>query len=330
MNEVLTFCMCLIIWLPVTTNGQHVAGPFLNSHDVRQGDACLVTVLILVLVSLEVKVHVHLKQLKAVVRGGAEAHLLGNLLLNLVERVLRCAQVNVAVEPRHLQLAQLVLGLAHHVGNPWSRLQVTRAVWHYDVFSRDKVRHLTVHAGVEVHLLERIARQAQAPQHALVLRAVFLHHVRQLVVHVILDTQCGLFLGRGLFANDLGLDWTSGWKRGHHGLGLKLHQRLRQHGVVHAACAFPRLRALFDLHAQQLKAVHVSLHPVLAAGDVFIKVADQIAGQSLQRFLVDVLGQVGVEVVLRLRFRCDLNLHPIHADGHGLGVLDLDLNLRPH
>ena len=122
MDKVLSFCVGLIIWLPVATNGQHVAGSLFNSNYIRQCDASLLTLLVLVLIAFQVKVYVHLQEFEAIIGSGSKAHLLCNLLLNFIEHVIRCAQINITVKPCDLQLTQLVLSLTHHMSNTWRRL----------------------------------------------------------------------------------------------------------------------------------------------------------------------------------------------------------------
>ena len=67
----------------------------------------------------------------------------------------RIGQLNVAVKPGLLELHNLILGLAHHMGDAIASVQVRGPVGQDDVFSRDKHRHLPPQAWVVVHLLER-------------------------------------------------------------------------------------------------------------------------------------------------------------------------------
>ena len=133
MDKMLTLGVVLIIWFPVAADSQYLVGALLNSDHVRQRDASDLTVL-LVLVAGHVIFDVHLEDLVAVVGSGPKAQLLGNLLLDFVQRVGRLTQLDVTVEASHLKTAHVVLGLAHHVGYPLSRLQVRRAIRHNEVF----------------------------------------------------------------------------------------------------------------------------------------------------------------------------------------------------
>ena len=106
----------------------------------------------------------------------------------------RIGQLNVAVEPSFLEFHNLVLGLAHHMGDAVAGVQVRGPVGQDDVFSRDEHRHLTPQAWVVVHLFERTASGWQAPQHALMLGPELTHHLCQLVVHVELNANSGFLL----------------------------------------------------------------------------------------------------------------------------------------
>ena len=96
------------------------------------------------------------------------------------------------------------------------------------------------------------------------LRPELSHHIGKLVVHVSSHPSRRLFLLWGFFADDLGLHRASGREGGHHDLGLELDNSLSQEWVVYAARPNPRIGPLFNLQAQQLKPVDISLHPVLA------------------------------------------------------------------
>ena len=106
------------------------------------------------------------------------------------------------------------------------------------------------------------------------LRPVLLHYIHKLIVHICLNPLGRVFFLRCFFTDDLRLHRTACRERTHHGLRLKLHQRLRQQRVVDTTGTLPRLSPLFNLHTQQLKPVHVGLYPVLTGGDVIIKVAN--------------------------------------------------------
>ena len=175
--EVLTLGLELVVLQPVAAYGQHLHRAFFNRHYIRQCYTRRLAVLVLVLVPFQIKVDVHLQQLIPVVHRGGQSSLFVLLLLNLVHCTYRVAKIDVAVEASNLELSQLVLGFTHAVGNPLCIFKVLRTVGHDDVFSRDEHRRLAVKAGVKVDFLERIARQTQADQHALMLGAVLAHHL---------------------------------------------------------------------------------------------------------------------------------------------------------
>ena len=114
------------------------------------------------------------------------------------------------------------------------------------------------------------------------LGAVLLHHLGELVVHVVLNADGRLFLLRGLLADDLGLDRTCGREGLHDRFGLELDRALHQQRVIHTACTGPRLCALVIFEAQQLQALDVGVKPVLARGDIRVVVSQQVGGQTLQ------------------------------------------------
>ena len=134
----------------------------------------------------------------------------------------------------------------------FSRLEITGTVRNDDIFSRDEERNLPSKVRVVVDLLEGVTRETQAPQHPLMFRAILFHHVGQLVVHVSSDTNRSFLLLRGLLADNLRLDRTSGGERTHHGLGLELDQCFGKQGVVYTTRPRPRLGAVFDLQTKQL------------------------------------------------------------------------------
>ena len=70
--------------------------------------------------------------------------------------------------------------------------------------------------------------------------------------------------------------------------------------MVHTAGPGPRLRAVLNLHPQQLKAIDVGLYPVLAGRQVFFKLAQQVTDYLGQHLLVQHLGQVLTELFLGL------------------------------
>ena len=82
------------------------------------------------------------------------------------------------------------------------------------------------------------------------LGTVFPHHIRQLVVHVLLNPESGFLLLWRLFTNDLRPDRPSGREGLHDGLGLELNGTLHQHGMKHTTGSGPRLSPVFMLQAQ--------------------------------------------------------------------------------
>ena len=127
-----------------------------------------------------------------------------------------------------MQLAHIVLGLAHHVGHALSRACTSGAIGNDYVFSRAEDRGLAAKCWIEVHLLERSASQAQIKQHAFMLWSVFGHAVNQLVVHVRSHALGCFFFEFVDRADDLRLDRTLRRKSLNDGLGLEANSGLSQ------------------------------------------------------------------------------------------------------
>ena len=295
-NKVLTLGVESVPLVPITSYGQNLSRGLFYRHNVRQRDASLLAILVLVLVALEVKIDVHLQHTVAIILECRHAHLLGLLLLDVVELMRRITQVHVHIEPSFLQLGDLILCLTHHVRDPLGTLQTGCTVGHNDVFCGDEHRNLTANARVVVDLLERRASQGQVPQQLLMLWPVLSHHFSELVVHVFTNSCRCFFFGGCIFAQNLCLHRACGWERLHDAFGLEAHNGLCQHGVKHTTRALPRLRTIFVLQAQQLQAVYIRMNPLFAVTDVFGKVLHELTAQRVQCTGVHELSQVLVKV----------------------------------
>jgi hypothetical protein len=287
-DEVLALQAVLVRLFPVPTDGQNLTGVLQNRHHVGQADTCFLSIY-LVLIALEVQVYVALIQGISLVVQISEAGLtvLGFLDLGLVST--RIAQFYIKVEAGVHELAQLVLGLAHHMSHPMAGLNVEGAVGEDDVLSRNEQRYLPAHVRVEVHLLERRPSSRKAPQHLLMLWTELGHLLGQLVVHVRLNSESSRLLLSSLLANDLGHDWAFGGECLHYGVALEPNHRLGNHWMHHATSTTPWLSTLFVLQAEQLQAVHIGLLPVLAGVLVVVHIRVQFTGQSAQIAFVHVL-----------------------------------------
>ena len=122
------------------------------------------------------------------------------------------------------------------------------------------------------------------------LRAILDHHIGQLVIHIFLDACSGVLLLYSLFTDYLRTHRPLGWECLAHSLGLELNYRFGQQWVMYTTCTGPRFRTVFDLHTQQLKTVYISLYPVLAAADIFVKLTKQVASKLCKHALVHVFG----------------------------------------
>ena len=323
-HEVLPTFFGLVVGVPVTPNSQYGVGALLERDDVRYSDAVVFGELVGVVDVPQVVVQVHLNDLEPVVRGRAEALLLRFLFLHIVQRPHGVAQVHILVEPRHLQLTQFILGLAHPVRHTLGTVKGSSSVRHHDVLGRDIHRHLPVHVGVEVDLLERVACQRQCKQRPLMLRTELQHLLGQLVVHIFFDTGGGFFFLPSLLANDHGLDRPCSGERLHDGLGLELDRALHQHRVEYPAGTGPWLGTLLDLDPQELQTLDVSVKPVFAALNVLIKLRSELRGQDLQLATVKNLSEVLLELVIFFSGQFFFKPIDIHFD------LDFNLGLGNH
>ena len=151
------------------------------------------------------------------------------------------------------------------------------------------------------------------------------HNFCQLVVHVELDTHSGFLLFWGLLTQDFGAHRALRGEGLCDRLRLEAHNGFGNHGVEHARRAVPGFCALLILETEKFQPFCIGFLPVLARILVVLNVASQVPGQGLHCSLVQLLGQVDVELVL---------IFVAWADGHRkawtfnvdfLGVDDLDL-----
>ena len=331
--EVIALLLQLVVRVPVAPDSQDGLRRFLDGDHV--GDSNLVLRLVLgILVIWEHEVNVHLQQFVAVVTRRAEAHFLRDGLLNLIEAIDRVIHLDFAVEAFCLQLLEFIRRFTHHVSDALCRLKVGRAVRHHHILGGDIHSRLAAKARIVVDLLEGVARQAQTPQHPLVLGPILRHDVGELVVHIRLHALGGVTGFGGLFTDDLRPHRALGRERLHHGLSLELDQSFRQERVVHTAGTGPRLGAILDLHTQQLKTVYIRLYPVLAAADVLVELTQQVSCQLSQLTLVHVLGKVVVKprrrvvlfsLVVLVELDLNLDLRIVR-----LSILLVDVQRRLH
>ena len=96
------------------------------------------------------------------------------------------------------------------------------------------------------------------------LRAVLLHDLCQLEVHVRFDTSRSVFLVLRLFTDNHSTDGTRCRERLHDRLRLELDRSLHEQWVVDTACSGPRLRTFLVLETEKLQTLHISVEPILA------------------------------------------------------------------
>ena len=255
--------------------------------------------------------------------------LFGFFLLHVVVDHHWLAQLHVAVEASHLQLAHVVLGLAHHMRHALSRACTSGAVRNDHVFGRAEDGCLTAQGRVKVNLLECSASQAQVEQHALMLWPVFGHAVNQLVIHVRANTLGGFFFELVDCTDDLRLHWALSREGFDDGFRLESDGSFCQQCGEHAASASPWLGALFILHAKNIKAFDEHLNPVFARVDVRINFSHEVGAKLLQLAFVHVFGQVGIKRWLfHVAAGHQVDLKTVKTDHHVIGVLDHDLHRR--
>ena len=223
-HEVVALLFALIFWVPVASDRQDGLRSLIEGHHIGNRDFTF-GFLFGVLVVREHEIDVHLQQLVPVIGLSPEPHLLRDGLLDLIEGIRRLRHVDITVEPRDLQLVKLVRGLAHDMGDAPSDFQAGRAIGYNHILSGEVHRSLTAQCWVVVYLLEGVTRQAETPQHPLMLRPILDHHIGKLVIHVVLNPGRSVTLLRGLLTDDLRPHWPLGRERLGHGLGLELDQR---------------------------------------------------------------------------------------------------------
>ena len=128
--------------------------------------------------------------------------------LNVLYLAIWIAQLNITVEPRLLQLDDLVLGLAHHMREAVAGVHICCAVRQNAVFCWHEHRHLASQIGIVVDLLKCRTGSWQAPEHSFVFWAVLRHDFGQLEVHIFFYPRCGFFYLGGFFTDDLGTHRT--------------------------------------------------------------------------------------------------------------------------
>ena len=118
-HKMLALGFLVIVFQPISINRQNIPGSPVNGHHIGQGNAGRLPVFVHILKPFNVQVCVDLKDLVAVVIGSFVALLLGLLLLNVRHYVDGVAHVYIPVEPADLKLLDLILGLTHHMGDPF-------------------------------------------------------------------------------------------------------------------------------------------------------------------------------------------------------------------
>ncbi len=156
MDEILLLLGQILPRSEVPADRKHLTRALINRHDVRQLDPSRAAVRTFVLEALEVEVHMHLKQRVGVVRERLRRTLdFVHLLANFIDLKVLLNQVNVAVDPRNLHLANGVEIHPKHMRGARCRLKVRGGVRHNQILRGDEHRYRLLPRGVEIDLLER-------------------------------------------------------------------------------------------------------------------------------------------------------------------------------
>ena len=132
------------------------------------------------------------------------------------------------------------------------------------VIGQHKSAHHATLVLVVVDLLEGGAAVAGVEQKLVKLRRVLFHHICDLVVHVVPHAICLHQLLAGFLAQHLRTHGAFGRQQFFERLGLELDDALGEQRMAHAARAFEGTGALFNVKAQELKALAVLIFPFLA------------------------------------------------------------------
>ena len=155
-HEVLPLEREFVVLFVVAADCEHLTAATLDCDHVRPRDA------VFVVNSVDQQISVNLVDGVPLVICKGVPTFFGFLLLDVRVVGLRLPEVDVPVEPCGLQLLQLVLRLAHHVGYTLCSLDIRRPVGHNYVFCGDINGYLTPQIGVKIHLFEGRTGQTEA------------------------------------------------------------------------------------------------------------------------------------------------------------------------
>ena len=221
-----------------------------------------------------------------------------HLAADVRDLTLRRQNLNVAIKTADLHLAQIVQRRRHNLRNVRARLQIRRVVRNNKVLRRHKPADNAVHRDIKIRLLERRTGQRQHEQHLVHVRSVFLHRVRDVIVHEHLDAASLLNLGPRLLAQNSSLDRTRRRQKLIKRLRLKLRGSLGQQRVRHTRSTPERLSALNVIETQKVQTVRVSVRPLLTRSLVRVKLRQQLARNPRKLALRHLFRQVGPKLVL--------------------------------
>ena len=132
MDEVLSLELLVVVFVPVSSDGQDGGGSTLNGDDVGKRDFFFIP--------RQIHVYVDLQYLIPIIIGKGIPLLFCLFLLNVGEEPDRLTQFCVFVEACYLQLLEFVLRLTHDMGDTLGGVNIACPIGHDQVFSRNKRR----------------------------------------------------------------------------------------------------------------------------------------------------------------------------------------------
>ena len=282
MREIRNLLLLFVVLAVVPTNRQNLTVVQRQSHNIRNLNARRLAVLVNILIPVKVEINVALQKRAVVinVRRLKTTDLVRHLRY-FGHLFLRRNHLNVAVKSRNLHLAHVVQRRRHHLRDVRARVQIRRVVRNNKILRRHKTAHDPAHRLVVIRLLERRTRQRKHKQHLVHVRRVFLHHVRDVVIHKRLDPTRLLLLLTGLLAHNRRLHRTLRRQKLVKRLRLKLRRSLRQQRMRHTRRTAERLRPLVIRKTKKLKPLRVRLRPLAARLVVRVILRQKLARNAL-------------------------------------------------
>ena len=130
------------------------------------------------------------------------------------------------------------------------------------------------------------------------LRAVFNHLLRKLIIHIRLNTSSGFLFLFSLLAKDLGLDRTSSGESLAHRLRLEPDSCFGEYRGEHTTSPLPRICTFLVFEPEHIQTFDKRISPVFATISVGINHTNNLVCQLTQSTLFHILGKIGVKLVV--------------------------------